>query len=296
MTLSACEEAGRRAAPARAHPAAAAPDLGAARRRAPVREGAGALPGARRDPGAAPAARPARRDARRGRALARRELPLRPGAARLGEDVERRADGDRAHAGRPAGRDHGAQPQGDREVPGGRRGGRARAGLRVPRAEEGERGGRVRGAVRRELRHERGDARPGARSRGRHVVPLLARGAGRARGHALHRRGRAVRARRCARGRDGGAEPRAARRPEPARAGLAGLASRGRGRVGARAPARRGRDGAGRDGDLPGRDLADAARGQRVHLGVVLRGAARAGSGDVCAGGRGWRRRAVPRG
>ena len=74
----------------------------------------------------------------------------------------------------------------------------------------------------------------GAAAPRRHVVPLRARGARPARGHAVRRRGRAVRARRRARGRDGGAEPRPARRPEPAAAGLAGLAPAGRGRVGAR--------------------------------------------------------------
>ena len=85
-----------------------------------------ALPGARRDPRAPPAARAARRHARGRGAQPRRQLPLRPGPARLGEDLERRADGDRAHAGRPARRRHGAQPQGDPQVPRGRRGGGGR--------------------------------------------------------------------------------------------------------------------------------------------------------------------------
>ena len=77
-----------------------------------------------------------------------------------------------------------------------------------------------------------------------------------------------------------------ARRPEPAAAGLAGLASAGRGRVGARAPARRRRDGAAGHGPLPRADVADAAGGERLHLGDVLRGAAR-------AGGRSARERSV---
>ena len=72
------------------------PTLGAARRRPPLREEPGALPRARRDPRAAAAARAARRHARGRRAEPRRQLPLRPGAARLGQDVERRADGDRS--------------------------------------------------------------------------------------------------------------------------------------------------------------------------------------------------------
>ena len=84
------------------------------------------LSGARRDSRAAAPAGAARRDARRSCAQPRRELPLRAGAARLGEDVERRADGGRAHEGGPARRHHGAQPQGDPQVPRGRRGRGAR--------------------------------------------------------------------------------------------------------------------------------------------------------------------------
>ena len=55
-----------------------------------------------------------RRPGRRG-ALPRAELPLRPGAARLGQDVAGGEDGDRAHARRQARRHHVAQPQGGQQ-------------------------------------------------------------------------------------------------------------------------------------------------------------------------------------
>ena len=93
---------------------------------------------------------------------------------------------------------------------------------------------------------QRRSARPRAAADRGHVVPLLTARVRPACRHAVRGRGRADGARRRARGRDGGAEADPARRPEPAAAGFAGLASAGRGRVGARAPARRGRDRAAR--------------------------------------------------
>ena len=192
------KRAGRAAAEG-AHSGDAAPHGRAARRGAPLREGSGALPGARRDP----------------RAAAAGALPLRPGPAGLGQDVHRRAPGGRADEGGPARRRHRAQPQGDPQVPGG---GRERR-LRVPRAQEVERAedtefegrcidssGDNADLLDPELQLIAGTSflfsRPGVR---------------RARGHAVRRRGRADCARRRARGRDGGAEARPARRPEPAR-------------------------------------------------------------------------------
>ena len=113
----------------------------------------------RRSPRSSSAARPTSRldvDPVDGGALARRELPLRAGAAGLGEDVAGSADGDRADAGGQARRRHLAQPQGDPQ-PAPRdpaRGGRA--GLHVPRRQaraDGGRGGRL--AVREPLRSRR---------------------------------------------------------------------------------------------------------------------------------------------
>ena len=73
-----------RAAAEGVDPGGAAPYRRAARRGAPLREGPGALPGARRDP----------------RAAAAGALRLRPGPARIGQDVHRRPPGGRADEGR----------------------------------------------------------------------------------------------------------------------------------------------------------------------------------------------------
>ena len=91
VTLRRGAKRARRAAADGADPAGAAPTLGAARRGPPLRRGRGRVPGARRDPRAAAAAGAARRDARRRGAQPRRQLPLRAGPARLGQDVDRRA-------------------------------------------------------------------------------------------------------------------------------------------------------------------------------------------------------------
>ena len=77
-----------------------------------------------------------------GGALARRELPVRAGPARLGQDLAGRADGDRADARRQARRRHLAQPQGDpqpaaRDPARGRRAGlHASAGVKRARDED----------------------------------------------------------------------------------------------------------------------------------------------------------------
>ena len=258
VTLRRGVERDGRAAADGADPAAAASDLGAARRRAPLRARTqDALPGARRDPRAAAAARAARRDARRGGARA--------STAATSSSRARRARGRRGRGARMAielmrrGQRVGitvAQPQGDPQVPArtcATRRSRQGFAFKGRKKCERRRGDRVRGRVRRlhattttsMLDEELQLAR-------RHVVPVLARGARPARRHAVRRRGRAVRARRRARGRDGGAEPRscsATRTSSP-------QVSQGSHPPGANAsvlaaPARRGRDGAAGHGPLP---------------------------------------------
>jgi predicted RecB family nuclease len=170
----------------------------------------------------------------------RRQLPVRAGPAGFGEDVARGARGDRADAARAAGRGHLAEPQGDPQVPGRCPGSGARGWVRVqgPQEVERRRGDRVRGRVRRLHVGQRGDVRRGAAAAGRDLVPVLARGDGPARRHAVRGRGGSGCACRRAGGRDGGAERRAAGRPKPAGAGFAGLApARSRG-LGAASSAR----------------------------------------------------------
>ncbi len=148
-------EAGGRAAASLAHSGRgvehgrAAGGAAAARAVAPGRNrpvsGAGGDP-APRPPArrrlAAAAGRP--RGGERPRRVARLELPRRPGTARLGQDVHRRAADRAAALARPArGRD-GAEPQGDPQPARGGREGRADGGRRVPRAEEGRRATRGR--------------------------------------------------------------------------------------------------------------------------------------------------------
>ncbi len=85
-----------------------------------------------------------------------RQLPLRPGAARLGQDLAGRADGGRADARREARRRHLAQPQGDPQPAARDRARGRRAGLRVPRRQAGARRGGVGDGVREPLhRHVR---------------------------------------------------------------------------------------------------------------------------------------------
>ena len=128
----------------------------------------GALSGAHRAARAPGAGRPTRRRSRRGGALARRELPLRPGAARLGQDVAGSADGDRADAGGQADRRHVAEPQGDPQpAPCDRARGGA-AGILVPRRQARRRGlgrNRVRRPVDRDLGGHRRVRRPVVRPR-----------------------------------------------------------------------------------------------------------------------------------
>ena len=238
--------------------------LPGARVRAPARAVRPADPdhGARRDEGA--------------RALARRPPPRHPGAARLGQDVDVRA-ADRAPAReRQDGRRRLDEPQGDPQPArrGRRGGGRARDRLRRP--QEGER--RQPGVVLRQepiadVEHAGRD--PRRRPRGRHGVALRPREpAGRL---PLHRRGRPGVARRRARDGDGGAEPRARRRPAAARPGDPGDAPRRERRLGAAAPARRRGDGAARPRPLPRAHVSAAPGRLRLHLGGVLRRPARAG-------------------
>ena len=166
-----------------------------------------------------------------------------------GQDVAGRPDGDRAHAGGEARRRHLAQPQGDPQLPPCRaaRGRPARVRVRRRQARRAGDRDRVREPVHGHVEGRRCLRRPGVPARRGHRVGLLARGRRHPRGgaaarRALRRRGRATRARRRARGRDGCAVPRPARRPEPAAAGLAGLPPGGVGALGARAPPRRPRD------------------------------------------------------
>ena len=217
--------------------------------RAPIRRRGGRLSRAHSRARAAAARRAARPRTGRGCTLARGELPLRAGPARLREDVAGRPDGDRAHAGGEARRRHLAQPQGDPQLPPCRaaRGRPARVRVRRRQARRAGDRDRVREPVHGHVEGRRCLRRPGVPARRGHRVGLLARGRRHPRGgaaarRALRRRGRAARARRRARGRDGCAVPRPARRPEPAAAGLAGLPPGGVGALGARAPPRRPRD------------------------------------------------------
>ena len=84
--------------------------------RARVRGRERRLSRAHRRPRAARAGRATRPRSRGSGALSRGELPLRPGATRVGEDLAGRQDGDRAHAGGKARRHHLAQPQGDPQL------------------------------------------------------------------------------------------------------------------------------------------------------------------------------------
>ena len=214
----------------------------------------------------------------RGRAQPRPELPLRAGPARLGQDVERRADGARAHAGGPAGRRDRAQPQGDPQVPRGRRGGGDRGGLRVPGPEEGER----RGAGTRAGSSSRTDSNDAmldpelqllagtsclfAREElDQHVDTLFVDEGGQFSLADAIAVGTA--ARNLVLLGDPNQLPQVSQGSHPPGAEASVP----------RSPARRRRDRAARPRALPRAHLADAAGGERVHLGDVLRGAARAG-------------------
>ena len=157
---------------------------------------------------------------------------------------------------------------------------------------------RVREPVRRHLDRHGRLRRPGVPARRGDGVGVLAgerrHPCGRAAARrALRRRGRPAGARRRARGRHGRAVARPARRPEPAAAGLAGIAPGGLGRLGARASPRRPRDGAARPRALPRGDVAAPAGALRVHVGRVLRGAARSRAGHRAAEPRARQRGAV---
>ena len=112
----------------------------------------------------------------------------------------------------------------------------------------------------------------------------------------LRRRGRAGLARRRARDGDGGAERRPRRRPAAARPGDPGDAPVRQRRLGAAAPARRRRDRAARPRPLPRAHLPAPSGHLRVHLGGVLRGAARAGAGRGRADDAARDGSALPRG
>ena len=180
----------------------------------------------RRDPRAAAAAGAARPPGARGCALARRELPLRPGPAGLRQDVAGREGGRRPHAGRSAHRRHVAQSH------------KAISKL----LEEIEREAREQGFPFRG-RKKSTTGNEGTRFEGQFIdwrddwrdlldeeLQLVAGTSwlfaradfdGLPR-HADRRRGGPGLTRRRRRGRARGAEPRPARRPEPASAGLAG--------------------------------------------------------------------------
>ena len=116
----------------------------------------------------------------------------------------------------------------------------------------------------------------------------------------LRRRGRAGVARRRARDGDGGAERRPRRRPAAARPGDPGDAPVRQRRLGAAAPARRRRDRAGRPRPLPRAHVPAPPGRLRLHLGGVLRGAARAGrrgarADDAARDGAALRRRRARR-
>ncbi len=191
------------------------------------------------------------------------------------------------------------EPQGDLEAPRGDRARGTRAGLRVPRPQEvdsRQRGHALRGAVHRLRRRLARPSRRGAPARRGHVVALRARGLRGLPRHAVRRRGGPGLARRRGRGRAHGAEPRLARRPEPAAAGLAGRdAGRGEG-VRPPAPARRGDDRAAGPRDLPRAHVAPAARADRVHVRGVLRRPARVRGAVRTAERRGRERARLPAG
>ena len=206
------------------------------------------------DPRAAAAARAARRHAGRGGAQPRRQLPLRPGPARLGQDLERRADGDRADAGGPARRRsprsatrRSTSSSRTSRTPRSRPASRSRAGRSASGEDDALRGTSSSSApttnddmLDAELQLIAGTSWLFSREElDQHVDTLFVDEGGQ---FAL---ADALAVGTAARNLD------PARRPEPAAAGLAGLAPAGRGRVGARAPARRRRDGAAGHGPLP---------------------------------------------
>ena len=248
------------------------------------------LPGARGRAAARAAARSP--DASRARAIqtvdpaeiaalargARRELPVRPGPARNGQDVARRRDRRRPRRGGPSRRRDRPEPQGDPQ-PAQRdraRGGAARRHVRG--AEEGERrqrGVELRRRSDRERDGQRGVHRSGGSTRRRHGVAVLARQEldGTLDYLVIDEAGQVSLA-------DAIAVGTSARNlillgdPLQLAQVSQGTHPPGVGRVGARAPARRRADDPRGPRRLPRGELAHAPRRLRVRLRPRLRGAA----------------------
>ena len=245
---------------------------------------------ARRDPRAAAAAGAARPARAGGRALARRELPLRAGPARLGEDVAGREGGGRAHARGQARRRHLAQPQGDPQA--------ARRRSSARRASRASRSAAARSRPAATTSRFEGEFVDSTRRAGATCsTPELQLVAGTswlfARAefdglprHAVRRRGGAGRARRRV------AVGHAARNlvllGDPNQLPQVSQGAHARRRRRRRCSQHLlgdERDGAARPRDLPRAHVAPAPGADRVHLGDVLRGPARARP-TSCASGR----------
>ena len=206
--------------PRQADPAGRPAGRAARARRAGHGHDHGAQPRVR--PAAADAAAAAGRHARRARRAPRRLGAVRPGAARVGQDLHRRAADLRAARGGAPGRRGGDLAQGDRQPARRGRARRRRVRRGLPRAQEVRR--RQPRVALRERAHRllRRRRRVPARRRGgadrRHAVAVGARAAARLRGRAVRRRGGPDGARRRARDRRGRPGHGAARRPAAARA------------------------------------------------------------------------------
>ena len=198
-----------------------------------------------------------------------------PGPAGDGQDIYGGPHDPRPRRGGAPDRRHGAVAPGHRQPPRGHPRGRRRGGSLDPARPTRRRGRR--GAAERHRAHpvaRRGPRRARGTDLGRrrgHLVAVGARGHGGRRRRVVRRRGGAAvaghRLLRCRSGRFG----RAAGRPEPAPAGVAGHPSRWRGGIGARASRGRGEDDRARAGPPARDDLPAPPRRQRLRLGRVLR-------------------------
>ena len=238
-----------------------------------VRRRARRLSRARRAARATASGRAARPRPGRRRALARRELPVRAGAARLREDLAGRPHGGRADAARASA--SASRPSATRRSTTSS----GRSSTRPTRRDS--RSGASSAPATRTSRRRSSRAAASSRRSTRTPAPIPAfdlvagtvwsltrdddrhpRGRAPDR-RAVRRRGGPALARRRARRRYERPLARPARRPEPAAAGLAGIPSRELGALGAAAPPRRRRDDPARPRPLPRGDLAAAARALR---------------------------------
>ena len=215
-------------------------------------------------------------EARRRGAGARRQLSLRAGAAGRGQDDDRLAPDRRPAAAGQARRRHVEQPQGDQQpAAGGGGAAPAKQGFTfsgVKKSTQARPESAVRGPIhRRRLRRTPIIVDRRAPADRRHGVAVRRPGRSKRRRLPLRRRGRPGFARQPRRDGHGGAQHRAARRPDAARAADPGRASRPVGRVDARLPARRAGDRQRRPRHLPRHDVPDARGRVPLHLGCRLR-------------------------